>query len=118
MQDTPRPPATLLDSLDLRDQAIVLTRLFCWCTEAAHSLLADEPPGQRLAGLIAVNELEHTLAGQVRSLLVGDPRRYPNDVLVSVLEERARKGGLHADFERQLREAVASVGRIEPGQLG
>jgi hypothetical protein len=55
---------------------------------------------QREAGrqLRAFNEVEHTITGQLAHLVAGDAGRYPDDVLIDVLFEKAQQGGCAADL--------------------
>ena len=49
----------------------------------------------------AVNEIQHRLTAFLAALLRGDPKRYPDDILVRILLEHSRD----AVLERQLAEA-------------
>jgi hypothetical protein len=48
--------------------------------------------------LRAFNEILHTITGQLRHLIEGDLNRYPDDVLVDALFERAQQGNCEKDL--------------------
>jgi hypothetical protein len=52
--------------------------------------------------LIAINELQHTVTGQLVPLLGNDARRYPDDVLINILFEKGRA----KDVERHVIAAI------------
>ncbi len=53
----------------------------------------------------AVNEVQHRLTAFLAALLRGDPRRYPDDILVRILLEQPQD----AVLQRQLAEAFARI---------
>lgn len=98
---------TRFASLTAQQQACVLAQLARWYTLVA----SDAEAGRKASGglahaLVALNELEHVTVGQLGRLLAGDARRYPDEVFLSILQERTRKAGLAVAFEQQLREAL------------
>src|ERR1700719_834542 len=62
-------------------------------------------PGQideREAGrkLRVFNEVEHTITGQLAHLVAGDAARYPDDVMIDILFEKAQQGGCVGELAR------------------
>ena len=48
--------------------------------------------------LRAFNELLHTITGQLRHLIDGDLNRYPDDLFIDALFERAQQGNCERDL--------------------
>jgi hypothetical protein len=89
-------------------QAHVLARLALDLTIHARCAYPGQVDERVAAGkLSAFNELQHTVAGHLTHLTAGDVRRYPDEVLVAILFDKARAGQCERDlaeaFERSLR---------------
>ncbi len=57
--------------------------------------VSDDLARQRLRGL---NELLHVVTSQVRHLVWEDTNRYPDDVFMDILVEKAQMGNCEGDF--------------------
>jgi hypothetical protein len=68
-------------------------------TVAARTAYPGQVAEHLVAGrLRAFNELLHTVTGHLRHLIDGDLNRYPDDVLIDALFERAQQGGCERDL--------------------
>ncbi len=87
-------------------QMQVLSRLALELTLQARCVYPGQV-GEQVAvkKLPALNELQHTVTGQLAHLAAGDERRYADDVFVAILFEKAGRweNGLAEAFERSLR---------------
>ena len=73
-------------------------------TVAARTAYPGQVEEHLVAGkLRAFNEVLHTIAGQLLHLMDEDPNRYPDDVFLDALFERAQQG----DCGRDLADAFA-----------
>jgi hypothetical protein len=67
-------------------------------TVCARDFYAEEASDEARRKLRAFNELQHSVSGQTTKMLSGDEARYPDEVLISILFDKARDG----DCESQL----------------
>jgi hypothetical protein len=88
-------PAEQARFLALLAHNLTVSARYWYPTEEDH--LA--PPGS----LMAINELQHTVTGQLTKLLWDDDKRYPDDVFIDILFSMAQS----SDVERHL---IAAVG--------
>jgi hypothetical protein len=80
-------------------QARVLALLAHNVTVAARTAYPGQVEEHLVAGkLRTFNEVLHTITGQLMHLLEGDPNRYPDDVFIDALFERAQQGGCEKDL--------------------
>jgi hypothetical protein len=68
-------------------------------TVAARTAYPGQVEEHLVAGkLCAFNELLHTVTGQLRHLIEGDLNRYPDDLFIDALLERAQQGSCERDL--------------------
>jgi hypothetical protein len=70
----------------------------CW-----HPGQADE--GVAVRKLSSLNELQHTVTGQLMHLAAGDGQKYPDPVFVAVLFEKAQGGHSEQELRRALEKS-------------
>lgn len=63
-----------------------------------------------VAGLRCINELVLVVGAQISSDMAGQPE-YPDDALLTLLEEKAQGGGCMADLHWAIASAIAAVRR-------
>ena len=82
-------------------------------TVVARSFYSDSPQGQVVPSdvMIALNELQHQISGQLRHLADEDEKRYPDDVFVNILFERAANPKLEKDFLRYFERVISRLGK-------
>lgn len=80
------------------------------CARASYPGQTDD--AESLKALTLFNELQHQITGFLEQLAAGDEERYPEDVFIQVLEQKAQAGGrapeLQWAFERALRPEIAA----------
>ena len=64
-----------------------------------------------LMKLMGLNEVQHTVAGQLTKMLAKDDARYPDDVFFDILFEKAKGGFCDEDLFTAIRFAFEHVGR-------
>jgi hypothetical protein len=82
-------------------------------TVVARSFYSDSPQGQVVPSdvMIALNELQHQISGQQWHLADEDQKRYPDDVFVNGLFERAANPKLEKDFLRYFERVISRLGK-------
>ena len=60
---------------------------------------------RRVKRLMGANELQHNISSELRHHLEGDPDRYPDEVLLSILLEKAD----NYELSNQLQQALAAT---------
>ena len=82
------------------DQQLRVLVLFAHnITLAARTAYPGQVEEHRVAGkLRAFNEVLHTITGQLMHLIEEDPNRYPDDVFIDALFERAQQGDCGSDL--------------------
>ena len=103
--------------LEPERQALLLGKVAHDLTVAARvARVAPHGSDVTLAQLIAINELQHLLSGQLVHLSAGDEQRYPDDVFLAILQETAKKGGVAPQLGDALERAlVAFRSRVSSG---
>ena len=48
--------------------------------------------------LVAFNELQHAVTGQLLKMMAGDERRHPDDAFIEIISECGKREGCEADF--------------------
>lgn len=100
-------------------QKLMLARL-CWeLTLLVRDVLtrSEIAAEQKVKHFFAVNEAVHRLSDHLLKLLASQPERYPDDVLVQIVQEHFDSGGLSDGFRDAWARAVKSVDRLA-GDLG
>jgi hypothetical protein len=81
-------------------------------TVSARAAYASEQQGQELAKkLRALNELQHSVTGQLAHLLAGDGRWYSDEDFVGIIFDNARIGGIEPELNWSLEFAF---GHMQP----
>ena len=90
----------LFSSLTLDNQARFLASLAHHLTVSSRAISGGEPNDrQAIARLLALNEIQQSVTGQLIELLKKSDARYPDDVLIKVLFEEARNGMVESDLD-------------------
>jgi hypothetical protein len=63
-----------------------------------------------VAKLIGLNEIQHTITGQLAKMLANDDARYPDDVFFDILFEKAKGSFCEEDLFTAIRFAFKHVG--------
>lgn len=63
---------------------------------------------RRVKRLMGANELQHHLSSELRHFLEEDTNRYPDEVLLNILLEKAR----HYELSNQLQQALIRTTKI------
>jgi hypothetical protein len=84
------------------EQLVILAGLAHEVTIIGRAYYTNGPDGQDAPGptMIALNELQHQISGQMSHLARNNALRYPDDVFVNILFERAQYGHLEEEFLR------------------
>ena len=95
-----------------RVQLSILAGLAHEMTIVGRSFYLDSPQGQRVPSevMIALNELQHQITGQQRHLADEDLERYPDDVFISILFDRAATLKLERELLRSFERVVSRLG--------
>jgi hypothetical protein len=82
-------------------------------TVVGRSFYSDSPQGQVVPSdvMIALNELQHQITGQQWHLADEDEERYPDDVFVNILFDRAANPRVEKDFLRSFERVVSRLGK-------
>ena len=92
------------------DQQIrVLCRLSLYLTFAGRALYGpDTTIEQRAQGLKMCNEIQHSIVNQVLPLLADSPKRYPDDVFINIILEKAedQRENVMRDLQEALRRTT------------
>jgi hypothetical protein len=86
-------------------QLSLLSGLAHEMTIVGRSFYSDGPAPSD--GMIALNELQHQITGQLRHLVAEDGERYPDDVFVNILFELVAKTELEKDFPRSFERVLS-----------
>jgi hypothetical protein len=76
---------------------------------SAYPTLAEEKVS--LLKLIGLNEVQHTVTGQLTKILAKDDARYPDDVFFDILFEKAKGGFCDEDLFTAVRFVFEHVGQ-------
>jgi hypothetical protein len=77
----------------------VISSLAHQITVCARGAYASKEQGQDVTReLLAFNEMQHTVTGQLAHLLADDSKWYSDVDFVNILFDKARNGGLEADL--------------------
>lgn len=91
---------TAFSSLRPNEQASLLAALAHHLTVCARAIEPSEAGHEKaMVRLLALNELQQTITGQLLNLITDDNRRYPDHVFADVLFETARTGNSESDLE-------------------
>lgn len=91
------------------EQLAILAGLAHEVTTIGRAYYTDGPGGQDAPGptMIALNELQRQISGQMRHLARNNEARYPDDVLLNILFERAQYGNLEGEFLRGFERVIS-----------
>jgi len=64
-----------------------------------------------LIKLMGLNEVQHTVTGQLTKMIAKDEARYPDDVFFDILFEKAKGGFCDEDLFTAVRSAFEHVGQ-------
>lgn len=105
--------------LSENSQSTVLSDLIHQITIAARDLYADDVIGVSApAGtLIAFNELQHKISGQLSKLVANDKERYPDDVFIEDLFHYAASRNMEETLENAFQLAITFQRTVEKGSL-
>src|SRR5436305_1788080 len=96
---TPKEVKDAFVAMQPDQQLRVLVLLAHNITIAARTAYPGQAEEQRVAGkLRALNEVLHTITGQLMHLIEEDPNRYSDDVFMDALFERAQQGECGSDL--------------------
>lgn len=70
----------------------------------------EAPDKPRFIKLLWLNEIQHTVAGQLASMIEGDENRYPDDVFIEIAFEKASNGVCESDLLTALMRSFKRVG--------
>lgn len=96
-------------------RAIALTLVAFHVTVLARSVYPNQTSKleETADKLSSLNEIEHTLLGQVASLLRDVVNRYPDDGLIDIISDKSRISGFDSEvretFKKALSEAVDPI---------
>ena len=96
-----------LISLDTPGKAYTLALLGHYLTIRARGYYASQGGDNASSRKLSTfNELQHLVSGQVAKLVKDDPLRYPDDVFLSILREKAGQEECNGELDVALEEAL------------
>jgi hypothetical protein len=92
--------ASFLDLPPTRQTQLLAQLALEWTVYARGAYPGQVDEREAARKLPVFNEVEHTITGQLAHLVVGDLARYPDDVLIDILFEKAQQGGCAGELAR------------------